>query len=586
MSQRGPDAGTVNDVEEVAPRAVIHLVPHTHWDREWYEPFQTFRMRLVDLLDQLFETMRTDPRLRFTLDGQTAVVDDYLEVRPEAETLIRSLVSTGRLAVGPWHILMDEFQVSGETIVRNLEFGWHRAERLGRVMPVGYLPDMFGHIAQMPQILARAGIDRAVVWRGIPAAIDCKEFVWQAPDGSTVRTEYLIGGYGSGAYLLSDPARLVDRVRAYRAANVAFYGDRSILAMYGTDHTIPSPRLADLIDGVNSVQDDFVVHIETLADYLATADEVVDAPSWTGELRSGARASILRNVLSARMEIKIACGRVERLLERYAEPLTALHATTWPDRVLELAWRRVVENSAHDSISGCSNDAVVGQVLGRFEEADQLGQGVLARTVAEIASAVSIGSWAVINPSPRMRFDIVTVEVGGAPGSDPIGFVTDTGELLPTQEVSRLDPIVARFRLSAHEVPELFQRRMHGRELFGFQLNGADIGGAGEVRDLTIRVNLEADPPELDIEDLVERVTAAATTDGHAEWDVRVVRPERRRLVTRVSAPGLGWVTVRPVAGDPGASPSVDQPVVVTSETLDNGLVRCEVERDGTLRLA
>ena len=138
---------------------VVHLVPHTHWDREWYEPFQTFRMRLVELIDQLLERMARDERLRFTLDGQAATVDDYLEVRPEAEPLIRRLIAEGRLAIGPWQILLDEFLVSGETIVRNLELGWARAEELGRAMPVGYLPDMFGHVAQMPQILRRAGIE-------------------------------------------------------------------------------------------------------------------------------------------------------------------------------------------------------------------------------------------------------------------------------------------------------------------------------------------------------------------------------------------------------------------------------------------
>ena len=149
-------------------RTIVHLVPHTHWDREWYEPFQIFRMRLVALVDQLLERMERDPRLRFTLDGQAATVDDYLEVRPDAEPLIRRLIAEGRLAIGPWQILLDEFLVSGETIIRNLEFGWARAEALGRAMPVGYLPDMFGHIAQMPQILQRAGIERAVVWRGVP----------------------------------------------------------------------------------------------------------------------------------------------------------------------------------------------------------------------------------------------------------------------------------------------------------------------------------------------------------------------------------------------------------------------------------
>ncbi|MBA2254447.1 MAG: hypothetical protein H0W07_04970 [Chloroflexi bacterium] len=131
----------------------VHLVPHTHWDREWYEPFQAFRMRLVDLVDDVLARLESEPSFRFTLDGQLATVDDYLEIRPGSEERIRRFVREGRLAIGPWLILMDEFLVSGETIVRNLQRGWARAEEMGGPMRIGYLPDMFGHIAQMPQIL-------------------------------------------------------------------------------------------------------------------------------------------------------------------------------------------------------------------------------------------------------------------------------------------------------------------------------------------------------------------------------------------------------------------------------------------------
>ena len=245
---------------------ILHLVPHTHWDREWYEPFQTFRMRLVDLIDQLLERMAQDDRLRFTLDGQAATVDDYLEVRPDAQPLIRRLIAEGRLAIGPWQILLDEFLVSGETIIRNLELGWARAEELGGAMPVGYLPDMFGHVAQMPQILRRAGIEHAVVWRGVPLEITHHAFGWRAPDGSRVVTEYLVGGYGNGAYLFDVPDRLADKLIEYRRVNADFYGDRSLLAMYGTDHAVPSPRLADLVEGVNALDGDMRVRMETLAD--------------------------------------------------------------------------------------------------------------------------------------------------------------------------------------------------------------------------------------------------------------------------------------------------------------------------------
>ena len=146
------------------------MVPHTHWDREWYSPFQTFRLRLVELLDDLLPRLEADPSYaHFLLDGQMAVVDDYLAIRPEAEERLRRLAASGRVAMGPWYVLMDEFLVSGETIVRDLQLGLDRAARFGGAMSVGYLPDMFGHIAQMPQILRQFGFADAVVWRGVPS---------------------------------------------------------------------------------------------------------------------------------------------------------------------------------------------------------------------------------------------------------------------------------------------------------------------------------------------------------------------------------------------------------------------------------
>ncbi|MFD2354931.1 hypothetical protein ACFSTC_45220 [Nonomuraea ferruginea] len=159
----------------------IVVVPHTHWDREWYEPFQRFRLRLVALMDEVLDTMEREPGYHFTLDGQLACVDDYLEVRPENRDRVAALVESGRLAVGPWQILLDEFLCSGENIVRNLELGMARADKLGGAMPVGYLPDMFGHTAQMPQILRRAGLPYACVYRGVPSSVTTDAFAWVAP---------------------------------------------------------------------------------------------------------------------------------------------------------------------------------------------------------------------------------------------------------------------------------------------------------------------------------------------------------------------------------------------------------------------
>ncbi|HEX5823143.1 MAG TPA: hypothetical protein VFY18_01670 [Candidatus Limnocylindrales bacterium] len=576
-----------------AAATVIHLVPHTHWDREWYEPFQVFRMRLVELVDQLLDSMEADERLAFTLDGQVATVDDYLEVRPAGRLRIERLIAAGRLAIGPWQILMDEFLVSGETIIRNLEIGWHAAEALGAAMPVGYLPDMFGHIAQMPQILRRAGIGHAVVWRGVPAAIDHHAFTWRSPDGSEVRTEYLVGGYGNGAYLLAIPDRLADKVGRYVDAGRAFYGDASILAMYGTDHAVPSPRLAEIVADANGRRDDIVVRIETLTRYIhgfdaAAADVTVpDAatpPVWTGELRSAARANMLMNVTSARIDIKAAAARAERVLERYAEPIAALHGGAWPERLLELAWRRVVDNSAHDSICGCSQDAVVNQVLTRFAEAEQIGRGIAAAAMRPLAAAAPRGSVVVVNPSPVDRIDVVEVDHDVPAAWETVELELADGRRVPTQLVEQPETVLRRLRLAGRQVPELFARRLHGRELFGHSLDGHLVQRDTSPPQLRLLVDDPEAPDDFDVDTLLDAVAATTAEDPDETWEVLVVRGDRRRLVASVPAPALGASAVRAVEGTVGIPGAEDlSAVTVGDRSIANDKVRVTVGDDGTL---
>jgi len=578
----------------VSDPAVVHLVPHTHWDREWYEPFQTFRMRLVELIDELLERMADDQRLRFTLDGQAATIDDYLEVRPEAEPRIRRLIAEGRLAIGPWQILLDEFLVSGETIVRNLELGWHRAEGLGGAMRIGYLPDMFGHVAQMPQILRRAGIERAVVWRGVPASIERNTFTWLAPDGSAVETEYLVGGYGNGAYLFDVPDRLAAKLVHYRAVSTGFYGDRSVLAMYGTDHAVPSPRLADLVDTVNQAGGDVRVLLETLPEYLERDGSPRLTPAgpgtaWTGELRSGARANMLMSVVSARIDLKAAAARAERLLERAAEPLTALHGGAWPGMLLELAWRRMVDNSAHDSICGCSHDAVVAQVIGRYAEAEQIGSGIVRSTLRGLARNVPGGGWAVVNPSPIDREALVELDVAVPPTWASVA-IRAADRVVPTQEIGRAEPAVGSFRLRGHEVAEFFRRRRHGRELFGRQINGSAIEPADPTTEgaprIVVLVDDVADPPELDVEELIDDVETAAAADPDASWELVVQASDRRRLLARVPAPALGWAWIGEVDSATVSPEPVPNPVDVSEDGLSNGLVEVALAPNGSFRLS
>ena len=570
-------------------RAVIHLVPHTHWDREWYEPFQVFRMRLVDLIDQLLERMAADPRLRFTLDGQAATVDDYLEIRPEAEPLIRQLIAERRLAIGPWQILLDEFLVSGETIVRNLELGWARAESLGGAMRVGYLPDMFGHIAQMPQILRRSGIHRAVVWRGVPASIDRHAFFWRSPDGSVVETEYLVGGYGNGAYLFDVPGRLGLKLREYRRLNAPTYGDRSLLAMYGTDHAVPSPMLADLVDLVNASDGDVEVRLATLTEYLdrdrvRNPGPAGDTPTWEGELRSGARANMLMNVVSARVDLKAAAARAERRLERYAEPLAALHGSAWPARLLELAWRRLIENSAHDSICGCSHDEVVAQVIGRYAEAEQIASGLVGAVLRAIASRVPAGGWAVVNPSPTDRSDLVELDLAVPPAWSSVA-VRLGDRVLPTQELMREGAVDASYAVRGADLGEFFRRRRHGRELLGRFINGADLSPDGTTPSVVVQLDRVAEPPELDVDELMATIADAGAARPDDTWHVTIAVTKRRRVLAQLPAPALGYAWAIEVEADTLAAEPIENAVEGDERSMRNGLVEVRVGDDGTFRL-
>ncbi len=527
--------------------------------------------------------MEADERFVFTLDGQLATVDDYLEVRPEAEGRLRSLIETGRLAIGPWQVLMDEFLVSGESIVRNLEAGIGRGESLGGVMPIGYLPDMFGHVAQMPQLLRGAGIEHAALWRGVPAAIDRNAFRWESPDGSWVRAEYLVRGYWGAAYLIDLPERLADSLELLETTLHPFFTDRPVLAMYGTDHSEPILQLPELIESLNSAQDRYRVELATLAGYIARDGSSDGLPRWSGELRSGARANMLMGVTSARIDLKQACARAERALERYAEPLAALWSPAWPGRLLELAWRRVIESSAHDSICGCSADAVCSQVLVRYAEAEQIATGLAQEAAEAIASDVPAGSFAVVNPLPRARTGLVELELPIPEEWKDVALELPDGSLAATQEIGRSEPLLWETELRGAELPERMFRRMQGRTLLRRTLHGVRIERPGGGPRITFDVR--DDDGEgltwLDVEELKREIEDAAATAADESWQVRIRAAPRRTLVAAVPAPPLGWTSARPACG----RGRVDNAVRAENGAMTNGLVEVRVEPEGALAL-
>lgn len=566
----------------------IIVVPHTHWDREWYEPFQRFRLRLVALLDEVFDRMARDDRQRFTLDGQLAAVDDYLEVRPERRAQVVDLVRAGRLAVGPWQILLDEFLCSGENIVRNLERGLARSADLGGAMPVGYLPDMFGHIAQMPQLLAGAGLAHACVFRGVPERMRRHAFAWQAPDGTTVRTEYLPGGYGNGAGLMDDPAQVTRRADdlATRLAGWRFDDeDGPALAMYGTDHAAPAPDAPDLLATADLAGTR--LRLGTLAEYFATQPTTVDGlPVVRGELRSHARANILPGVISVRAHLKRAMNRAERRVERYAEPLAALTHDGSVQRFLDMAWTRLIDASCHDSVTGCGCDETAEQVAARLAEADQLGRAVCDLVGARLAAAVPRDGYLLFNPTPAARTALVRLDVA-VPADGDVVLTDGTGRDVAAQVLDRARTLLADDVVPAADLPAVLTR-VHGRELYGQEVTAWSV--APDDATLTFQVARHGDPA-FDVEDVRLALAAAGP---HDRWRVRILAAPRATVAALVEVPALGRAAVRPAPLSAAAPPTdapvsgapvSGAPVTSTGRGLDNGLLRVDVAEDGTLTL-
>lgn len=444
----------------------LHVVSHTHWDREWYQPFQVFRLRLIHLVDGLLDLLDKDKDFKyFMLDGQTIVLDDYLLMRPEKESILRDHIRKGRILIGPWHILPDMFLVGPEAHIRNLQQGDRTARRFGQKMMVGYMPDSFGHIGQVPQILRGFGINVASVWRGVldgPA-----EFWWQAPDGSRVLMAYLSNSYGNGADLPADNLEQFANLLAEKGDALAEKSKTSdLLIMYGTDHMEPPRNTSEAIAYADEMLRNTHVLHSSIPQYIKAIEasirkENTELPVIIGELRSCKRMHLLPGVLSTRMWIKQRNHASEVLLEKWVEPFHAfasialankeLHKPVLnSDTIIAQAWHLLMENHPHDSICGCSIDQVHEEMKVRFDQVDQISETVLNRSLEVIANSIGtnsgpadsnsntskdlLSSLVLYNPSYFKRTDLVTANVELPHDVTRYELVDENGKSLPFLE--------------------------------------------------------------------------------------------------------------------------------------------------------
>jgi alpha-mannosidase len=417
----------------------IYIVSHSHWDREWYMPYEQHHMRLIELMDDLLELFETDPNFHsFHLDGQTIILDDYLEVRPEKRAAIKRAIDQGKLQIGPFYILQDDFLISSESNTRNMLIGMAESKKWGTPVMLGYFPDTFGNMGQTPQMMKQANLHSAAFGRGVkPIGFDNEvlpddqftsqysEMHWQGPDGSEIFGLLFANWYSNGNEI---PATREEAMQFWqqKLQDVEKFGSTNhYLMMNGVDHQPVQKNISEAIRLANELFPEYEFKHAGFTEYLEAVQKDLpeDLGTVYGELTSQETDGwyTLANTASSRVYLKQWNTRVSRQLENVAEPLAtmAYEATKqYPHDVLDHAWKLLMQNHPHDSICGCSVDEVHREMMPRFEKANEIGKYVADEAMDQLLQAINTSSFpedsrpfVVFNTTGTRRSGIVEVEV-------------------------------------------------------------------------------------------------------------------------------------------------------------------------------
>ncbi len=535
-------------------RPIVHLIPHTHWDREWYLPLGALRARLVLALDDLFAQLDADRRLTsFLLDGQTVLLEDYLAVRPERRASVATLVRAGRLQVGPWYVLADEQIPAGESLLRNLTAGQQGAALLGARLDVLHSPDAFGHPPVWPALGAEFGIDAGVLWRGLsPERTGDRDLAWwDAPDGRRILLYHLPpDGYEIGSNLLCGEAELAEAWARVAAQLMPRAATRHVAVFVGADHHAAAPDLGGLASRLAAAAPEAEFRCSRLDEFLQAArGEATDLAVISGELRwSYGYTWTLQGVHGTRAPLKRRNSRIELRLLRQAEPLVALSGDDARGSLIAVvgqAWREVLQCHFHDAIGGCASDAVARAMTVRFDDAEAALDEVTRRSIHALAghdpdlardheaAAPRLLLW---NPVARPRGGVAVADLSFFRRDILVG---PPGRRLPRRGVG-VQPFVLRI-----------------------------IGQRGTVTELAPQVLSSNIGPE--------RIDAARHYPDQDEVDVvRVAFPLPEAL------PGLGAGMLEAVAGDLAPQEPF---TAARGRVLWNGRVEAAVESGGTVEL-
>ena len=372
----------------------VHIVPHMHWDREWYFTTEESRILLVNNMEEIIETLENNEDYpSYVLDGQTAILEDYFAVKPEYKERVKKLVKAGKLIIGPWYSQTDEMVVGGESIVRNLLYGFKDCEELGAPMRIGYLPDSFGQSAQLPQILKGFDIDYAMFWRGVSErhGTDKTEFYWESDNKEKVLVQILPLGYAIGKYLPEDENKLKERMDKYLKVLDSGATTDNILLPHGHDQMPIQKNIFSIIDKLKKLYPSRNFFLSSFENVFKEIEKQKDLPTLNGEFLDGKYMRVHRSIYSSRADIKTANTRIENKITNILEPLASIAYSfgfEYHSGLIELIWKEIMKNHAHDSIGCCCSDKVHVEIMARFIKAEEKVDQLIHFYMRKIADAV------------------------------------------------------------------------------------------------------------------------------------------------------------------------------------------------------
>ena len=573
----------------------VFIIPHTHWDREWYLPFQRFRYTLVQLIDELLGILK-DQDYVFMLDGQTVVLEDYMEICPEKKHELMQRIREGKIAVGPWYLLPDEWLVGGESLIRNLEFGQDLATELEiPLMDIAYLPDQFGHSSGIPQLLGDlTNLKTAVLWRGVPPSLTTVPFLWKSHESSdtSVNGVYLPFGYGNVSMLPTDYGEFVRTINEKIAELEPFSPVPIYLLMNGSDHRFPQPFVKEYAKRM--ADEELHISVSFLKDYIKKLDSVIaesgyNRPVHTGEFRSPSRAHLLQDTYSARIWIKQWNQKIEDMLTRRVEPIWAYLATTavlqYPSGFLKTSWKWLLRNQPHDSICGCSVDQTHEEMKTRFSWAESICEGALKDAETNIHK--------IATPSPESA--VVVFNAGGStltpihiefscPGGENVrGLRTDDGkvydvQLLKSREDVFLDTTVGM------KMAKMGMRLLPGRKLMDFYINGVEYFDGDEPDLLELRFVADRHPVgDFDMESLKREADEVIGSKKYKKIHLVAARPTQSVYAAVIPLTPWAFSKLIPVDESPELVPEGE--LEVNENGINNKFYSISFNKDGSLNL-